>query len=44
LTRKFAGLVGPVLGEARAAELADRIWAIDEADDVAPIVEMTALP
>jgi 2-methylcitrate dehydratase PrpD len=42
LTAKFHGLVGPVLGERRAGELAARIWAVDDIDDVASLVEMTA--
>jgi 2-methylcitrate dehydratase PrpD len=44
LTEKFHGLVAPVLGEARARELAQRLWAIDEADDIAPLVEAMAKP
>ncbi|MFL5108704.1 MAG: MmgE/PrpD family protein [Xanthobacteraceae bacterium] len=42
LTRKFHGLVGPVLGERQAGELAERIWSVDEIDDVTSLVEMTA--
>jgi 2-methylcitrate dehydratase PrpD len=44
LTRKFYGLVGPVLGERQAGELADWIWAVDDLDDVRPLVGMTAKP
>jgi 2-methylcitrate dehydratase PrpD len=44
LTNKFLGLVGSVLGERRAGELADRLWAVDDLDDVRPLVEMTAKP
>jgi 2-methylcitrate dehydratase PrpD len=44
LTEKFHGLVAPVLGEARARELARRLWAIEEAGNVAPLVEATAKP
>jgi 2-methylcitrate dehydratase PrpD len=44
LKGKFHGLVAPVLGEARARELAARLWAIEEAGDVAPLIEMTAKP
>jgi hypothetical protein len=43
LTAKFYGLVGPVLGEARARELAERLWGIEASPDVAPLVEMMAL-
>jgi 2-methylcitrate dehydratase PrpD len=42
LTEKFHGLVAPVLGEARAKELAQRLWAVEEAGDVAPLVEATS--
>jgi 2-methylcitrate dehydratase PrpD len=44
LTRKFHGLVGPVLGERQAGELAQRIWAVDDIADVRSLVEMTAKP
>jgi 2-methylcitrate dehydratase PrpD len=37
LEAKFHGLVGPVLGEARAADLAKRLWDLDRLDDVAPL-------
>jgi len=42
LTEKFYGLVAPVLGEARAAELARRLWAIEDEGDVAPFIEAMA--
>jgi 2-methylcitrate dehydratase PrpD len=42
LKAKFHGLVAPVLGDARAGELAQRLWDIEMLDDVAPLVEMTA--
>jgi 2-methylcitrate dehydratase PrpD len=42
LTEKFRGLVAPVLGEARAEELARRLWTIEEEGDVAPLVEAMA--
>ena len=42
LIAKFHGLVEPVLGEKRAKDLAERLWTIDKADDVAPLVEATA--
>jgi 2-methylcitrate dehydratase PrpD len=42
LTEKFLGLVGPVLGDARAQELARRLWAIEDEADVAPLVTAAA--
>jgi 2-methylcitrate dehydratase PrpD len=42
LEAKFDGLVGPVLGASRAAELAKQFWAIEEIENVAPLVEATA--
>jgi 2-methylcitrate dehydratase PrpD len=42
LRAKFSGLVAPVLGEVLADELANRLWAIDEIGDVAPLVETMA--
>jgi hypothetical protein len=42
LTDKFRGLVAPVLGEARAEELAQRLWAIEEEGDVGTLVEAMA--
>ena len=42
LIAKFLGLVGPVLGEARAKDLSERLWTVDKADDVAPLVEALA--
>jgi 2-methylcitrate dehydratase PrpD len=42
LTEKFHGLVAPVLGEARAEELARRLWAVEDESDVAPLIEATA--
>ena len=44
LKAKFDDLVGPAFGAARAKELAERLWAIDQADDVAPLVEALAKP
>jgi 2-methylcitrate dehydratase PrpD len=44
LMAKFDGLVAPVLGGRRAAELRERLWAIEEADDIRPLVTATALP
>jgi len=34
--------VAPVWGEARAAELARRLWAIEDEGDVAPFIEAMA--
>jgi 2-methylcitrate dehydratase PrpD len=44
LIEKFHGLVGPVLGEARARELSERLWNVEAIDDVAPLVEALAKP
>jgi 2-methylcitrate dehydratase PrpD len=43
LLAKFHELVAPVVGEARAQELARRLWDIEQAEDVAPLVESMAL-
>ncbi len=43
LIAKFKELVTPVLGAARADELAARLWAVDAEADVAPLVEAMAL-
>jgi len=42
LTAKFFDLVGPVLGAARAKELGERLWSLDEISDVVPLVEVMA--
>lgn len=42
LETKFHTLTDPVLGEARAAELAARLWALDECSGVRPLVESLA--
>ena len=42
LERKFLGLVGPVLGENGASELARRLWQVEEIDDVRSLIQMTA--
>ena len=42
LIAKFHGLVEPVFGEKRAKELSERLWTIDQAADVAPLVEALA--
>jgi 2-methylcitrate dehydratase PrpD len=42
LKAKFDELVAPVLGAARATELAERLWTIEAAGDVRPIVELAA--
>src|SRR5712671_693534 len=39
LQAKFLDLVGPVLGAARAKELGERLWSLDEISDVAALVE-----
>jgi 2-methylcitrate dehydratase PrpD len=43
LKAKFLDLVGPVLGGTRAHELAERLWAVEEIADVAPLIEAMAL-
>jgi 2-methylcitrate dehydratase PrpD len=42
LKAKFDELVEPVLGAARAAELRERLWEIEAAADVRPVVELAA--
>jgi hypothetical protein len=42
LQEKFRGLVEPVLGARRAVDLVKRVWAIEELDDVSPLIEATA--
>jgi len=42
LTAKFFDLVGPVLGAARAKDLGEQLWWLDEIGDVAPLVEAMA--
>jgi 2-methylcitrate dehydratase PrpD len=44
LKAKFSDLVAPVLGAARAQELLQRIWSVDQIVDVAPLVEAMAKP
>jgi 2-methylcitrate dehydratase PrpD len=44
LQAKFQGLVEPTLGATAAADLARRLWAIEEADDVGLLVETMAKP
>jgi 2-methylcitrate dehydratase PrpD len=42
LQAKFQGLVAPMLGAVSAADLAHRLWAVEEADDVGSLVEAMA--
>jgi 2-methylcitrate dehydratase PrpD len=42
LEAKFIELVGPVLGDARAADLACQLWDIETLADIRPLVEATA--
>jgi len=42
LRAKFVGLVAPVLGADAAGRLLDRLWSIEESDDVAPLIEAMA--
>jgi 2-methylcitrate dehydratase PrpD len=44
LRKKFHDLVAPVLGEAAAESLGERLWAIEETDDVGPLIEAMAKP
>lgn len=44
LEKKFADLVGPVLGSAAARCLSERLWSIDTSRDVTPLIEDTAKP
>jgi 2-methylcitrate dehydratase PrpD len=44
LTAKFLDLVGPVLGAARAKDLGERLWSLEEISDVAGLVESMAKP
>jgi len=41
---KFLDLVGPVLGPARAKDLAERLWSLDAIEDVASLVQSMAKP
>jgi 2-methylcitrate dehydratase PrpD len=43
LRAKFLDLVGPVLGAAPAKDLLERLWSIEDAADVAPLIEAMAL-
>jgi 2-methylcitrate dehydratase PrpD len=42
LREKFMGLVAPVLGTDAANRLGDRLWSIEQAPDVAPLIEAMA--
>jgi 2-methylcitrate dehydratase PrpD len=42
LIAKFHGLVTPVYGEARAKELSQRLWDIEELKDASPLIESLA--
>ena len=44
LKAKFLDLAGPVLGPARAKDLAERLWSLDAIDDVASLVDSMAKP
>ncbi len=44
LQAKFNALVAPILGAAGTAQLARRLWAIEETDDVGSLVETMAKP
>jgi 2-methylcitrate dehydratase PrpD len=42
LIAKFLDLVGPVHGAAKAKDLSERLWNVEQAPDVAPLVEALA--
>lgn len=42
LKAKFHGLVEPVMGRATAQDLAERLWSIESAGNIAPLVEAMA--
>jgi 2-methylcitrate dehydratase PrpD len=42
LSAKFRDLAAPVLGEARANELLDRLWSLENVADVSPLIEAMA--
>ena len=44
LKEKFYDLVGPMFGAAGAKDLAERLWSIEGASDIAPLVEAIAKP
>ena len=44
LQAKFLDLAGPVLGPARAKDLAERLWSLDAIDEVASLVDSMAKP
>src|SRR6266545_2748195 len=44
LTAKFFDLVGPVLGAARAKDLVEQVWTVEEIGDVAPLIGAMAKP
>jgi len=44
LRAKFHGLVAPVLGEAETNDLCDRLWSVEDAADLRPLVEAMAKP
>ncbi len=44
LQAKFFDLVGPVLGAARAKDLVEQVWTVEEIGDVAPLIGAMAKP
>jgi 2-methylcitrate dehydratase PrpD len=42
LIAKFQGLVAPVHGDARARELSERLWTIEQLKDTAPLIDALA--
>lgn len=41
LSDKFRNLVDPVVGQDRAAQLLDRLWAVDDCADIGPLLDAT---
>ena len=44
LIEKFLGLVAPVMGDARAKALSDKLWNVAQIADIAPLADELALP
>lgn len=44
LKAKFHGLIEPIMGRARTGDLAERLWSIETAGNVAPLVDAMAKP
>jgi hypothetical protein len=44
LREKFRDLVAPVLGTAKAKELDERLWSVENLSNVAPLIDSLAKP